>query len=131
MDEFVEDANLFTLIVVLPVYLTIIMVYYISNCSEISFHIVSFFLCLSINSIWFTCIPHHQPPVTRKISRRETRSRHPGLTQQKRQEIKEAFELFDTDGSGTEVFLSQYIFVCVCFKVSVLGLLLTWYFLFN
>ncbi|KAJ8546156.1 hypothetical protein K7X08_018739 [Anisodus acutangulus] len=39
--------------------------------------------------------------VTSKISRRETRNRHPGLTQQKRQEIKEAFELFDTDGSGT------------------------------
>ncbi|KAK4346497.1 hypothetical protein RND71_032836 [Anisodus tanguticus] len=39
--------------------------------------------------------------VTSKISRRETRYRHPGLTQQKRQEIKEAFELFDTDGSGT------------------------------
>ncbi|KAL2236273.1 UNVERIFIED_CONTAM: putative calcium-binding protein CML13 [Sesamum indicum] len=29
------------------------------------------------------------------------RGRHHGLTQQKRQEIKEAFELFDTDGSGT------------------------------
>ncbi|XP_074311632.1 putative calcium-binding protein CML13 [Silene latifolia] len=29
------------------------------------------------------------------------RGRHQGLTQQKRQEIKEAFELFDTDGSGT------------------------------
>ncbi|XP_059457469.1 caltractin [Corylus avellana] len=29
------------------------------------------------------------------------RARHHGLTQQKRQEIKEAFELFDTDGSGT------------------------------
>ncbi|KAJ7952860.1 caltractin [Quillaja saponaria] len=28
------------------------------------------------------------------------RGRHHGLTQQKRQEIKEAFELFDTDGSG-------------------------------
>lgn len=26
--------------------------------------------------------------------------RHHGLTQQKKQEIKEAFELFDTDGSG-------------------------------
>ncbi|XP_055804654.1 caltractin-like [Solanum dulcamara] len=39
--------------------------------------------------------------VTKKILRRETRNRHPGLTQQKRQEIKEAFELFDTDGSGT------------------------------
>ncbi|XP_026664744.2 caltractin-like isoform X1 [Phoenix dactylifera] len=35
-------------------------------------------------------------------SRRETpRGRHHGLSQQKRQEIKEAFELFDTDGSGT------------------------------
>ncbi|KAL6583495.1 hypothetical protein OROMI_005573 [Orobanche minor] len=29
------------------------------------------------------------------------RGRHHGLTQQKRQEIREAFELFDTDGSGT------------------------------
>lgn len=29
------------------------------------------------------------------------RGRHHGLTQQKRQEIKEAFDLFDTDGSGT------------------------------
>ncbi|KAK6258521.1 hypothetical protein SCA6_012995 [Theobroma cacao] len=29
------------------------------------------------------------------------RGRHHGLSQQKRQEIKEAFELFDTDGSGT------------------------------
>ena len=29
------------------------------------------------------------------------RGRHHGLTQQKKQEIKEAFELFDTDGSGT------------------------------
>ncbi|XP_038997540.1 caltractin-like [Hibiscus syriacus] len=27
--------------------------------------------------------------------------RHHGLSQQKKQEIKEAFELFDTDGSGT------------------------------
>ncbi|KAJ8567252.1 hypothetical protein K7X08_019460 [Anisodus acutangulus] len=44
---------------------------------------------------------HCEASVTRKISRRETRNRHPGLTQQKRQEIKEAFELFDTDGSGT------------------------------
>uniref|UniRef100_A0A7N0V286 EF-hand domain-containing protein n=1 Tax=Kalanchoe fedtschenkoi TaxID=63787 RepID=A0A7N0V286_KALFE len=29
------------------------------------------------------------------------KGRYHGLTQQKRQEIKEAFELFDTDGSGT------------------------------
>ncbi|XP_011005867.1 PREDICTED: caltractin [Populus euphratica] len=29
------------------------------------------------------------------------RGRHHGLTQQKKQEIKEAFDLFDTDGSGT------------------------------
>lgn len=36
-------------------------------------------------------------------SRRDNkpRGRHHGLTQQKRQEIKEAFELFDTDNSGT------------------------------
>eukprot|EP00262_Sarcandra_glabra_P007138 TRINITY_DN19741_c0_g1_i1.p1 TRINITY_DN19741_c0_g1~~TRINITY_DN19741_c0_g1_i1.p1 ORF type:complete len:172 (+),score=45.64 TRINITY_DN19741_c0_g1_i1:186-701(+) len=36
------------------------------------------------------------------VSRKEKpRGRHHGLTQQKKQEIKEAFELFDTDGSGT------------------------------
>ncbi|KAK4262291.1 hypothetical protein QN277_027871 [Acacia crassicarpa] len=29
------------------------------------------------------------------------KGRHHGLTQQKKQEIREAFELFDTDGSGT------------------------------
>nr|GMD02424.1 probable calcium-binding protein CML20 [Ipomoea batatas] len=35
-------------------------------------------------------------------SRREKpRGRHHGLTQQKRQEIRECFELFDTDNSGT------------------------------
>ncbi|KAL3370750.1 hypothetical protein AABB24_007670 [Solanum stoloniferum] len=35
-------------------------------------------------------------------SRREKpRGRNQGLTQQKRQEIREAFELFDTDNSGT------------------------------
>ncbi|CAB4287430.1 unnamed protein product [Prunus armeniaca] len=38
----------------------------------------------------------------RGASRKEKpRGRHHGLTTQKRQEIKEAFELFDTDGSGT------------------------------
>ncbi|XP_042520372.1 caltractin-like [Macadamia integrifolia] len=66
-------------------------------------------------------------------SRKEKpRGRHHGLTQQKRQEIKEAFELFDTDGSGTidakelnvamrslgfemtdEVLLSAQLVVCV------------------
>ncbi|KAK1301760.1 putative calcium-binding protein CML13 [Acorus calamus] len=36
------------------------------------------------------------------MSRKERpRGRHHGLSQQKKQEIKEAFELFDTDGSGT------------------------------
>ncbi|XP_035839915.1 calcium-binding protein CML19-like isoform X2 [Helianthus annuus] len=36
-------------------------------------------------------------------SRREKPTgRHHGLTQQKRQKIKEAFELFNTDGSGVE-----------------------------
>ncbi|KAL3626666.1 putative calcium-binding protein cml13 [Castilleja foliolosa] len=38
----------------------------------------------------------------RGLSRKDKpRGRHQGLNQQKRQEIKEAFELFDTDGSGT------------------------------
>lgn len=52
------------------------------------------------------------------------RGRHHGLTQQKRQEIKEAFELFDTDGSGIEIIccrvcnffflISNNIFVWPC-----------------
>ncbi|ONH96511.1 hypothetical protein PRUPE_7G133900 [Prunus persica] len=38
----------------------------------------------------------------RGVSRKEKpRGRHHGLPTQKKQEIKEAFELFDTDGSGT------------------------------
>ena len=39
----------------------------------------------------------------RGASRRENKhkGRHHGLTAQKKQEIREAFELFDTDGSGT------------------------------
>ncbi|KAK4774034.1 hypothetical protein SAY87_029053 [Trapa incisa] len=38
----------------------------------------------------------------RGVSRKDRpRGRHAGLTQQKRQEIREAFDLFDTDGSGT------------------------------
>ncbi|CAH8305761.1 unnamed protein product [Eruca vesicaria subsp. sativa] len=37
----------------------------------------------------------------RGVSRKEKPRRHHGLNQQKRQEIKEAFDLFDTDGSGT------------------------------
>ncbi|KAL7231809.1 hypothetical protein ACSBR2_009943 [Camellia fascicularis] len=44
----------------------------------------------------------NQASLYRVASRKEKpRGRHHGLTQQKRQEIKEAFELFDTDGSGT------------------------------
>ncbi|KAK4781068.1 hypothetical protein SAY87_017174 [Trapa incisa] len=38
----------------------------------------------------------------RGFSRKDKpRGRHAGLNQQKRQEIREAFDLFDTDGSGT------------------------------
>lgn len=37
------------------------------------------------------------------------RGRHHGLTQQKRQEIKEAFELFDTDGSGIYMILKHML----------------------
>ncbi|KAI8021346.1 putative calcium-binding protein CML20 [Camellia lanceoleosa] len=44
----------------------------------------------------------YEASLYRVVSRKEKpRGRHHGLTQQKRQEIKEAFELFDTDGSGT------------------------------
>ncbi|XP_006338890.1 caltractin-like [Solanum tuberosum] len=43
-----------------------------------------------------------QGSLYRGQSRREKpRGRNQGLTQQKRQEIREAFELFDTDNSGT------------------------------
>lgn len=48
-----------------------------------------------------------QSTLYRGISRKDNkpRGRHHGLTQQKKQEIKEAFELFDTDGSGIEIML--------------------------
>ncbi|CAH8350029.1 unnamed protein product [Eruca vesicaria subsp. sativa] len=35
----------------------------------------------------------------RGVSRKEKPRRHHGLNQQKRQEMKEAFDLFDTDGA--------------------------------
>lgn len=41
------------------------------------------------------------------------RGRHHGLTQQKRQEIKEAFELFDTDGSGIYMILKHMLLTYV------------------
>ncbi|OEL38828.1 putative calcium-binding protein CML13 [Dichanthelium oligosanthes] len=46
------------------------------------------------------------PPSFRSTSKGQTRRERPrtrphGLTKQKRQEIKEAFDLFDTDNSGT------------------------------
>ena len=45
---------------------------------------------------------NEQASLYRGASRRDKpRGRHHGLNPQKRQEIKEAFELFDTDGSGT------------------------------
>ncbi|KMZ67739.1 Caltractin [Zostera marina] len=37
----------------------------------------------------------------RSSKREKNKGRHHGLSQQKRIEIKEAFDLFDTDGSGT------------------------------
>ncbi|XP_056689083.1 uncharacterized protein [Spinacia oleracea] len=43
----------------------------------------------------------------RTVRKDKPRGRHHGLTQQKRQEIKEAFELFDTDGSGFESVTSD------------------------
>jgi hypothetical protein len=39
--------------------------------------------------------------------RERPRARAHGLTQQKRQEIKEAFDLFDTDNSGNGSFCSS------------------------
>ncbi|KAI7985154.1 putative calcium-binding protein CML20 [Camellia lanceoleosa] len=55
----------------------------------------STFVCKTIDAA-------REASLYRVASRKEKpRGRHHGLTQQKRQEIKEAFELFDTDGSGT------------------------------
>lgn len=42
--------------------------------------------------------------------RREKQVRKKRLTAQKRKEIKEAFDLFDTDGSGSEFFFSSCLF---------------------
>lgn len=55
----------------------------------------------------------YQSSVYNKESKRHTnkaKGRH-GLTQQKKQEIREAFELFDTDGSG---FVNFSILVSLC-----------------
>lgn len=50
--------------------------------------------------------------LSRSASRREKpRGRHHGLSQQKKQEIKEAFELFDTDGSGIDSAFYLYWFI--------------------
>ncbi|PON39798.1 Red chlorophyll catabolite reductase [Parasponia andersonii] len=47
-------------------------------------------------------VPIEEASLYRGTSRKDKpRGRHHGLTQQKKQEIKEAFELFDTDGSGS------------------------------
>ncbi|KAA0045817.1 putative calcium-binding protein CML20 [Cucumis melo var. makuwa] len=54
----------------------------------------------------------------RGVSRKEKPKGRHGLTPQKKQEIKEAFELFDTDGSGVQI-------VIVCFML-VTGFLCVW-----
>lgn len=33
------------------------------------------------------------------------------LTEEQKQEIREAFDLFDTDGSGTYIFLGKFLYV--------------------
>lgn len=48
-----------------------------------------------------------------KSRKDKPKGRH-GLPQRKRQEIKEAFDLFDTDGSGTQIIYYVNVFdVCV------------------
>lgn len=48
-----------------------------------------------------------------KSRKDKPRGRH-GLNHKKRQEIKEAFDLFDTDGSGTQIIYYVKVFeVCV------------------
>lgn len=41
---------------------------------------------------------------SRKPAQKATRKGRTELTEEQRQEIKEAFDLFDTDGSGLELF---------------------------
>ena len=58
----------------------------------------------------------HQSTHYRGASRKDkAKGRHHGLSQQKRQEIKEAFELFDTDGSGIEIICCR---VCKFFFLN-------------
>ncbi|PWA73886.1 hypothetical protein CTI12_AA257370 [Artemisia annua] len=68
--------------------------------------------------VW--CDQHHG--VYGEASRRDKpRGRHHGLTQQKRQEIKEAFELFDTDGSApTEGLVQLNVKVSILTRNSLL-----------
>ena len=42
-----------------------------------------------------------KPTTTNKDSKKATKNDRPGLTEEEIEEIKEAFSLFDTDGSGT------------------------------
>ena len=41
---------------------------------------------------------------------RSKQQRH-GLTEEQRQEIKEAFDLFDTEGAGNNLFWLNFIFI--------------------
>ena len=54
------------------------------------------------------------------------RGRNPALTQQKKQEIKEAFELFDTDGSGWNLSC-VYFFVYLINLFFCLADSITWF----
>lgn len=65
---------------------------------------LSFWFCPSPNPYMIPFdIPLLQSTLYRGMSRKDKpRGRPHGLTQQKKQEIKEAFELFDTDGSGND-----------------------------
>ncbi|PON39800.1 Parvalbumin, partial [Parasponia andersonii] len=58
--------------------------------------------CVKFENGLAMVVPIEEASLYRGTSRKDKpRGRHHGLTQQKKQEIKEAFELFDTDGSGT------------------------------
>ncbi|CAN7072605.1 unnamed protein product [Brassica oleracea var. botrytis] len=63
------------------------------RCLVLCWFLYECFLFLKVNCVLSS--------LYRGVSRKEKPRRHHGLNQQKRQEIKEAFDLFDTDGSGT------------------------------
>lgn len=108
-------------IYVLCVPFSICISYFSSTCSILSCCFPSLLIFVHITHLNHVFL---QGSLYRGQSRREKpRGRNQGLTQQKRQEIREAFELFDTDNSGNKINLKESIldivFWCLTFLLTV------------